>query len=215
MRHRPAQDVFALSEVARAAGVPAGAIGLALRATGVTVLPGGFLTFRDAVALGRAARSASVAPPCEDEPVTRRDHLLFAPTYGTKREPAAPAAVSMAAHGLAFGLVVLATSAGMGPVAANSVPALREPMRLVFLRHPRTWRWWRRRWRQTGARPAEGHASWLDVSEQPAPRTQAARADSRRPAEARTPASAEGGRGRAGPGRDRRGGRARPRGRVG
>ena len=139
MRPRTSRDVFDLSEVARAAGVPAGALEFALRDTEVTVLPGGFLAFRDAVELGRAARSVPVGTPREATalgPAGRREQLLFTPSDGTRREPAAPAAVSVAAHGVAFALVVLATSAGLGPVAATSVPSVREPMRLVFLATP-------------------------------------------------------------------------------
>ena len=139
MRHRTARDVFALSEVAQAAGVPAGAVDVALRETGVAVLPGGFLTFRDAVALGRAARSRRVGTSRDfpaPHPVASREPSLFAQPDGARREPAAPVAVSLAAHGLAFGLVALVTSAGVGPVVASSASAVREPMRLVFLAAP-------------------------------------------------------------------------------
>ena len=139
MRPRTNRDVFDLSEVARAAGVPAGAVEFALRERDVSVLPGGFLAYKDAVELGRAARFVPFGTPRETavlELAPRREQLLFTPTGVARREPAAPAAVSAAAHGLAIALVVLVTSAGMRPIAANPEPATREPMRLVFLATP-------------------------------------------------------------------------------
>ncbi len=138
MGRPPSQDVFALSEVALAAGVPTGAVEMELRRTGGTLLPGGFVGWDAAIALGRAARRRKALRELPRAVEQHRDvaRALFASHVGTTRAPVLPAAVSAAAHGLTLLLSVLVTSAGVGQVAASSVPLRHDPMRLVFLATP-------------------------------------------------------------------------------
>ena len=115
-------DVFSPDEVARAAGVPVLLVESTLLEHQLGRLPGRYLTWDAAVALGR--RLVSLQPG------------LFAPTERPSREPALPATVSAAAHATVLSLAILVTSAGLGSAPSAPETDPREPMRLVFLATP-------------------------------------------------------------------------------
>jgi TonB family protein len=139
------QDVYTASELARAAGVPLTQVE-ALVATGeIPSVAGGFIRHRDAVTWGRrlapavltagsSTEGASVEP-ANDDPVHPRE--LFSEPLTPGRQPAMPAAVSVAVHALAGGAVVLVTMMGLGSTAAARFDyPVSDPMRLVFIATP-------------------------------------------------------------------------------
>jgi TonB family protein len=115
-------DVFSPDEIALAAGVSRSSVERALEEHRVERLPGGYLRWDAAVAAGRLL--------CGCKPG------LFSPQVDDSREPALPATVSAAVHAAVAVLAVLATSAGLGSAASNSLADVRDDVRLVYLVTP-------------------------------------------------------------------------------
>jgi TonB family protein len=120
----------------------------ALIATGeLPSLNGRFVKFEDAVDWGRRLRpaplpdaaQARLETPAAAAGVTTvtEPPTLFESHAAAPRQPALPAAVSAAAHGLAVTVAVVLTSIGIDSASASRVEyRVSEPMRLVFLPIP-------------------------------------------------------------------------------
>jgi periplasmic protein TonB len=139
MRH-DLPEVYTPAEVARAAGVAEAEVQALVDAGAIEVLPTGstppLIAAPEAVRVGRALR-AGVALTVDDAPPIR-PAALFRPPARTPTAPA-PFVISTAGHAAAVGLIVLATTLGLGghetPRATEAiVPA--EQIQLVYLALP-------------------------------------------------------------------------------
>ncbi len=145
-------DVYSRREIARAAGVPVGAV--VPLAWGVAAVDGEFVAEAEAIRLVRALRVGAAA------------RLLFAPAAASRRATGVPLLASGALHAAAFGLVLGLSMLGAfrTPLARETTTATVTPVRLVFT-----------------SRPGPGGGGGGGGMRQPAPPPKARRAEPARP----------------------------------
>ena len=118
-------EVFAVQEVARAAGVTVRAVRHAIDAGQITALPSGYLSAAQAVKCVRLVRG---------ERMERRPDL-FAPPEGGEHNPGGGLLAAGAVHVAMLAALVLISMFGLTS-AAEELPQRLNPTRLVFLATP-------------------------------------------------------------------------------
>jgi len=128
MSQVPPDEVFTITEVARAAGVPLDAVRALIAAGHLKFIPGTrFVALKDAAKAGGRLREAAVALQA------RPADALFTPNT-TPRDARDPAVVSFVAH---VALVTLAVWLSMGRIETAALDdTVRDETHLVFLLSP-------------------------------------------------------------------------------
>lgn len=134
-------DVFTVREVARAAGVSEAAVQAALAVGAAHTIRGDYLTWHEAVRLGRALRagtplSALTFGPSVSQSGARLREPLFTPHQTRPRVAGFPAVASTALHVLAVAALAWMTSLGIERTEARTPESRLDESRLVFLNIP-------------------------------------------------------------------------------
>jgi periplasmic protein TonB len=128
-----AHDVVSVAELARAAGAADEHVRRLVELGQLATLPGGFITWQDAIGAGRRLRGQSAAAL----PAGVAAPGLFAPPALAERKTAVPATLSVAAHAAVLLALVLVSTAGFATSTTTEAVSLRhEPVRLVYLSLP-------------------------------------------------------------------------------
>ncbi|MGH9163077.1 MAG: energy transducer TonB [Vicinamibacteraceae bacterium] len=131
-------DVYALHELARAAGAPLARVRELLDEGRIATIDGEFIAHGEAVRVGRALKAGEpLSPPQIGSAFVSRASALFATRLPMRRAPGLPVVVSAAVHGLvALLLVVLAMPRVGGEEVTDVLHVRPEPVRLVYLSLP-------------------------------------------------------------------------------
>jgi len=128
MSQGPLAEVFTITEVARAAGVPADAVRTLIARGELKLIPGTrFVGLKDAAKAGGRLRDTAVALGA------RPAQTLFVPAATASRETRKPAVASLVAH---VALVALAVWLSSGRIETAALDTVRENTHLVFLLSP-------------------------------------------------------------------------------
>lgn len=124
-------EVFSAREVAEAAGADVRTVRTFIASGHVRTLDGEFMTFAEAVRIGRGLRRGSLAQSDDDR-------AILAPVVGSRRAAGLPLAFSTAVHVATLMLVIVITTAGLTSSVEKTALDLTppKPLRMVYLVQP-------------------------------------------------------------------------------